>query len=96
MPSAGPSAQGRARSASVASASRQKGGLQDQVLRLIAGQEHLGQRDHVAARRAPGLPGRARLAALPGRSPTTGFACASVRRKVAAMRGNSLVISDTF
>ena len=33
-----------------------KGGLQDQILRLIAGDEHLGQRHHLRARRPALLP----------------------------------------
>ncbi len=59
-----------------------------QVLRVVAGDEHLGQRHHLGARRrAPAAQARRARAALPSRSPTVGLSCASVRRNLSAIMG---------
>jgi hypothetical protein len=49
--------------------SRHERRLQDQVLRLVARHEHLGQRDHVRPSRAPGLPRRLRPRDVSGNVP---------------------------
>ena len=48
---------------------RHEGRLQDQVLRLIPGDEHLGQRHHVGPRRAPLGPRLARQCSVPCNRP---------------------------